>query len=59
MREELVNKLKRMQSWRRGENCVMPYTPKEYGLMIDACIHILLNMSDELFNELINDSNGR
>lgn len=44
-----------MQKWRRGKGKYMPYTPKEFGLMIDDCIRILRKMSDEQYNYLINE----
>lgn len=47
-----------MQKWRRGGGD-MPCSPTEWGVTIDDCIRLLRKLSDEQFNELMNDSNRR
>lgn len=47
-----------MQKWRRGGGD-MPCSPTEWGVTIDNCIRLLRQLSDEQFNELMNDSNRR
>ena len=45
-----------MQKWRRGGGD-MPCSPTEWGVTIDDCIRLLRKLSNEQFNELMN--NGR
>ena len=52
MRKELIRRLKKMQKWRRGYGMNMPYTPREFGLMIDECIKVLKAITDEQFDDV-------
>lgn len=47
-----------MQRWRRGAGISMPYTPTQFGIMIDDCIHILEKLTDKQFNDFLNDKQG-
>lgn len=55
MRKALIRKLSEMQKWRRGAGISMPYTPTQFGIMIDDCIRILRKLTDKQFNELLDD----
>lgn len=52
MRKELIRKLRKMQKWRRGADMHMPYSPKEFGFMIDECIKVLEGITDEQYDEI-------
>ena len=52
MRRELIRKLEKMQKWRRGAKISMPYSPREFGLMIDDCIMVLKGITDEQFDKI-------
>lgn len=54
MRKVLIKKLHNMQKWRRGGKGEMPYSPKEFGIMIDDCIRLLRRMSDEQYKAITN-----
>lgn len=41
-----------MQKWRRGAKISMPYSPREFGLMIDDCIKVLRGITDEQFYKI-------
>ena len=58
MRKALIEKLIKMQKWRRGTGISMPYTPTQFGVMIDDCIHILQKLTDKQFNELLDGRQG-
>ena len=49
MRNELIRKLRQHNRWRRGADVKMMH-PKEIRQMLDDCVKILENMSDEQFN---------
>ena len=53
MRQELIYKLQMMQMWRRGANMEMPYTGKEFGIMIDDCIKILHRLTDKQVEQIL------
>ena len=59
MRNELIKRLEKKQKWRRGDGKFMPYTPKEFGLMIDDCIMILKGITDEQFKKIKKDNGSR
>ena len=57
MRKELIRKLQKMQKWRRGSDMEMPYTGKEFGLMIDDCIRVLEKLTDKQVEDILNYGN--
>lgn len=46
-----------MQKWRRGADMEMPYTGKEFGLMIDDCIRVLEKLTDKQVEDILNYGN--
>lgn len=44
-----------MQKWRRGGKGEMPFSPITFGAAIDICIRMLRRVSDEQFNQLMNE----
>lgn len=46
-----------MQKWRRGADMEMPYTGKEFGLMIDDCIRVLRKLTDKQVEDILNYGN--
>ena len=57
MRNELIKRLEKMQKWRRGADMGMPYTGKEFGLMIDDCIRVLGKLTDKQVEDILNYGN--
>ena len=55
MRRDVIKILHEMQKWRRGGKGEMPFSPNTFGAAIDICIRMLRRVSDEQFNQLMNE----
>lgn len=55
MRRRIIRILEDMQSWRRGDDVGMPFSPVVFGIAIDVAIKVLENTSDKKFEKIINE----
>ena len=54
MRKKLIERLHLYQKWRRGAR-IKAVHPKEVGEMLDDCIRVLRELSDEQVNDILNE----